>query len=129
VIVGSVPTLDNKIFDELAALGDAIGEGFLVGLVDQFFSETEPLLVGLSQAISSDDAHSTRRLAHNLKGSSAQLGGLRFASCCDRLEKLATSGDLAGLRVELREVETDYRALCVLLRQRVSAPRPSEVTS
>lgn len=127
---GALAALDSQVFDELAALGDTLDDGFLVALIDQFFGETKPMLVGLREAMWQGDALSIGSIAHSLKGSSAQLGGLRLAFGCDRLECLArraTSPDLSGLQTSLLEVERDYQALCVLLSQRVSAER-SEFT-
>ena len=44
-------TIDAEVFDELRVLGEATEGDLLADLVDQFVSDTEPLLVELREAL------------------------------------------------------------------------------
>jgi PAS domain S-box-containing protein len=121
-------TIDPAVFDELRVLGQGAQKEFLAELVEQFGVETEPLLVQLRESLESGDAAAVGRIAHSIKGSSAQLGGRRLASSCDRLERRASAGKLSGGGTDLHEVEADYHDLRHTLTQQLSSsvsPRPS----
>jgi len=111
------PALDPAVFAELVALAATVDDGFLAGLVDQFVHETEPRLVDLRRAYRRGDVPAVRRLAHGIRGSSAQLGGARLAASCARLEQIVTTTDLRGHAV-LGEIEADHAELCALLARR-----------
>lgn len=112
------PALDSAVFGELVALAATVDDRFLAGLVDQFMHETEPRLVELRHAYRRGDVPTVRRLAHGIRGSSAQLGGARLAASCFRLERIVTTTDLRGHAV-LGEIEADHSELCALLARRV----------
>jgi hypothetical protein len=60
-------------------------------------------------------------IAHNIKGSGAQLGGRRLAMSCDRLEETAITGGLSHSPDDLADVERDYAELRdALTEQRLS---------
>jgi HPt (histidine-containing phosphotransfer) domain-containing protein len=113
-------TIDPTVLEELRVIGGSDDQDFLDELVDQFAADTEPLLVELREALEAGDAVAVRRLAHNLKGSSGQLGGRRLASSCDRLERKASDGRLSDDHSDLKEVEVDYQDLRRTLTQQVS---------
>jgi len=108
-------TIDQAIFDELRELGDE----FVVHLVDQFVLHTEPLLVRLAEAVQRRDGSAAEVIAHTLKGSSAQLGGLRLASSCGRLEEKAVAGVPMGQN-DLQEVADEYQNLRATMTHQLS---------
>jgi PAS domain S-box-containing protein len=111
-------TIDRAVFDDLRILGQAAGGDFLGDLVDQFVSDTEPLLLELRVALDEMDESAVRRIAHTLIGSSSQLGGRRFALALRRLDERAGAGLLADGDTDLQEVERAYQDLCrMLIRQ------------
>jgi PAS domain S-box-containing protein len=117
-------TIDPLVFDELRLLGEATDEDFLAQLVDRFVHDTEPLVAELRAALEVGDSTAVGRIAHNIKGSGAQLGGRRLTLSCSRLEDKARSGCLSEGAVDLQDVEFDYQDLCrTLIHQLASSDR------
>jgi CheY-like chemotaxis protein/HPt (histidine-containing phosphotransfer) domain-containing protein len=75
-------------------------------ILDVFFNKSHFRLRAIEQAVESGDLESLERLAHSLKGSSANLGLKRIERSARRLERFAGKKD----RVRLRE-------LCLRLRE------------
>jgi HPt (histidine-containing phosphotransfer) domain-containing protein len=113
-------TINPDVWDELRLLGEPDGEDFLAELVDGFVEDTEHRLDLLDGALASQDAGAAARLAHSLKGSSAQLGFQRLAATCASLERLALTGSLSGATTSVEQLRSRYqavrRALAVSLR-------------
>lgn len=101
------PVLDPRVIRELRCYG----ETFLRELVEEFTSATELLLAELREAFFLNDALAVARIAHSIRGSGGQLGGLRLANACYRLERRATYGSLPEGEPELEDVEREYDAL------------------
>jgi two-component system sensor histidine kinase/response regulator len=116
------PTVDAAVFDELRQLGESVGEGFLVELIDEFVADGALRLDELGDALESGDGDAVCRVAHRLKGGSAQLGGQRLSLACARLEQRARQGQLSPGRRDLSEVEVDFADLRAALAERVPAP-------
>jgi two-component system sensor histidine kinase/response regulator len=113
-------TIDPVVLDELRVLGKATEQDFVGELIDQFIHDTELRLVELRTALDVDDAVAVARIAHAIKGSGGQLGGRRLALSCGRLERKAAHGRLSEARIDLREVEVDYRELRGVLTQQLA---------
>ncbi len=117
-------TIDPLVFDELRLLGEATDDDFLAQLVDQFVHDTEPLLVELRAALDGGDDNAVGLIAHNIKGSSDQLGGRRLALSCSRLQEKAHTNCLSEGRIDLQDIEFDYQDLCrTLIHQLASTDR------
>jgi HPt (histidine-containing phosphotransfer) domain-containing protein len=111
--------LDQAVFDELRALGGEAETEFLTDIVTQFVSDTDPLLVQLRVLFEAGDAAAVSRIAHSIKGSCGQLGGVRLSASCARLENAAASTNLATATDDLAAVETDHQDLCQSLAQQL----------
>ena len=64
-------------------------------LAGMFLEDARPRLSALEEAILEDDAPTVERLAHTLKGSSANMGARGMSALCARLEDAGASGDLS----------------------------------
>ena len=116
--------IDHADFDELRLLAEATEHDFVTELIDQFFHDTDLMLVALRDASSRGDAAGVGHIAHSIRGSGAQLGGRRLALSCGQLESTATGGGLSNSPDDLIEVERDYAELRdALTEQRVSVDR------
>jgi two-component system, sensor histidine kinase and response regulator len=109
--------IDQAVFDELRLLGEATERDFVTKLVDHFIFQTDLLIAQLHDASSRGDDFAVSRIAHNLKGSSGQLGGRRLALSCGRLERRSVAGGPSIRAIDLDEVEADYRELRAILSQ------------
>jgi DNA-binding response OmpR family regulator len=84
-------------------------------LVESFVSHGEETLLRLGEALASAESDDVKRIAHNMKGSSAMIGAERLAAWCADLEQAASSrrtllcSDLAT-RIR-QEFDTVCRAL------------------
>jgi two-component system sensor histidine kinase/response regulator len=112
-------TLDPAIIDELRNLGTGVELEFLTEIVALFIQDTEPLLTQLGAALDVGDSLTVGRIAHSIRGSGSQVGGRRLASSCGRLMERAVAGSLSDGRVDLLEVELDFRNLCRSLNSHV----------
>jgi signal transduction histidine kinase/DNA-binding response OmpR family regulator/HPt (histidine-containing phosphotransfer) domain-containing protein len=89
---------------------DIIAE--LIGL---FKDGTPPLLGRMREAIGAGDAEKLRRAAHELKGSSGNLGALRLSALSSDLEKVARGGAVDGAAELLAQLEAEYARVCQAL--------------
>jgi len=60
----------------------------IVELIDLYLEDTPHRMVVMQAAIEETDEMSLRRVAHSLKGSSANLGARRMAALCEQLERI-----------------------------------------
>ena len=109
------PVIDSAVFDELRAADDPGQSTFLVEIVEQFVTDATAGLALLRAALASNDVDAVGRLAHSLKGSSGQLGGVRLASSCSRLETAAADGRLDEAGGDLDDVELEFEEMRRLL--------------
>jgi CheY-like chemotaxis protein len=114
------PALDPTV---LAELRQFQGEGELdivQELAVAFQSETPPLLETLRQAVAEGQPEQLRRAAHNLKGSSHNLGALTMAALSAELETLGKSGTVAGAAGLVTRLEQEYQRVCRALATEIA---------
>ena len=129
--IESEAAINLTIIGELRLLGEETEQDLLGELVGLFVHDAEPLLVQIRAAMEVGDAPAVGRIAHSLKGSAVDLGGLRLATVCSRLERLATTGRLSEGEAELQEVEISCQEFCRTLIHELSSVdrQPSRGTS
>jgi HPt (histidine-containing phosphotransfer) domain-containing protein len=109
----------------LASYEDAQVEGepdFVVELIDLYLDEVPRLFDSLRTAIESNDATTSKRNAHSLRGSSANLGVLQLAALADELEHLENPCSTDAMEL-LANLENEFRRVKEVLtaeRQRRS---------
>jgi CheY-like chemotaxis protein len=111
----SMPALDPTV---LAELRQFQGEGELdivQELAEAFQFETPPLLQALQQAIVEDQPEQLKRAAHNLKGSSNNLGARTMAELSAALEVLGKNGTVEGATELVTRLEQEYQRVCQAL--------------
>ena len=86
-------------------------------LVNMYFIDSEDLTRKIRQAIPEGNIDVIRTAAHRLKGSSAILGSIKFASYCSMIENLAINGDIDGVKGIFIEFEEGYYRFSGLLNQ------------
>ena len=102
-------------------LGDLVSQ-----LVGSYLGAARPRLADIRQAVATRDGRQLRQLAHQLKGSSANLGAVGVAAACDRLERLGREDALdepaAEVEAALAKLDLELeRALEALKALRDSA--------
>jgi len=96
--------------DVLATLRDIMGEDQFPVLVETYLSDSERRLAGL---LAATEARALRDAAHSFKGSSSNMGAMRLAELCGRLEHLpleAPAQAVAELRSGIEQEFTAVRA-------------------
>lgn len=101
--------MDRPVIDR-ARLDDASGgdEDFLKELVDIYVEDAEARLVELKEALISADEDALGRTAHQLKGSSANMGVVSVANEAKRIEELARSHAVVDCAEVLPVLEHEF---------------------
>ncbi|WP_345382406.1 Hpt domain-containing protein, partial [Pseudonocardia yuanmonensis] len=109
--------LDPAALDRLRELvgGDP---GALSGLVEDFLSETPPLVQTLRAAVAAGDAEGAQRAAHTLKGLGDTVGATAMARLCRRAESHGPA--VPGPVVE--EIAGEHARVAQALRLLVASP-------
>jgi PAS domain S-box-containing protein len=116
----ATPALDLAVLSELRQLQ---GEGQLdivQELAEAFQFETMPLLETLRQAVAEGQPEQLQRAAHNLKGSSNNLGARTMAALSAELETLGKNGTVAGAAELVTRLEQEYQRVCRALATEIA---------
>ena len=111
----SLPALDPAV---LSALRQFQGEGepdIVQELAEAFQFETPPLLEALHEAVAEGQPEQLKRAAHNLKGSSNNLGARTMAALSAELEAIGKHGTVEGAAELVTRLEQEYRSVCQAL--------------
>jgi len=102
--------LDRKVITGLRGLQGEDETDIVAELAGMFLDDARQRLSALEEAVLGDDAPVVERLAHTLKGSSANMGARAMSDLCMRLEDAGASGDLSqGFRLLTRLKEEFVR--------------------
>lgn len=104
--------LDVDLLEELRGI---LG-GEFPSLIATYIQDSGVRVDDLRQAMTRGDADAVRKTAHNLKGSSANLGLVYLADLCRILEDAASTGRLAGQEAYLLLIQQEQQHAVVLLR-------------
>ena len=125
----TVPDADPTALDEaeppveesvLAGLRELQEEGepdILNELIELFLTDVPPQLVALREAVESGDAHSVERIAHTLKGSSANMGAVKMEAICAELEEIGRSEDLGAGPGRISRLEEEFERVRAVFKE------------
>jgi len=113
---GVVPprTVDDaaEIFDRAGVLGRMEGDNELAQIVFAAFLEDIPRQIqSLKDLVKSGDTANSARLAHSIKGASANVGGERLRNVALAMEKAADLGDLQYVAARVADMELQFGQL------------------
>ncbi len=109
------PALDPVVLAELRQLQGEGEPDIVQELAEAFQSETPPLLEAMHQAVLERQPEQLGRAAHNLKGSSHNLGARMMATLSTELETLGKSGTVEGAAELVTRLEQEYQRVCQAL--------------
>lgn len=115
------PHLDRNV---LSALQDVMEDEYPT-LLDTFLADSEERLNLLRNT---DDAAQLMETAHSFKGSSSNMGAIRLAELCHRLEQQAKNKSLVDIKQLVGEIDREFaivRHLYEAERQRALATKPA----
>src|SRR3989440_1340314 len=111
----SAPALDPAVLSELRQFQGEGEPDIVQELVEAFQFETPPLLETLRQAIAEEQSEQLKRAAHNLKGSSNNLGARTMAALSADLETIGKKGTVEGAAGLVTRLEQEYHRVCQAL--------------
>jgi PAS domain S-box-containing protein len=114
------PALDPAV---LAELRQFQGEGepdIVQELAEAFQFETPPLLETLRQTVAEGQPEQLKRAAHNLRGSSHNLGARTMAALSAELETIGKSGTIEGAAELVTRLEQEYQRVCQALTTEIA---------
>jgi two-component system, sensor histidine kinase and response regulator len=92
--------LDRAVISGLRGLQGEHETDIVAELAGMFLDDARPRISALEEAVLGGDAPAVERLAHTLKGSSANMGARGMSVLCAQLENAGASGDLSqGFRL------------------------------
>jgi len=103
---------DQKIFDFDALSRRLMGDDELIQTVTEaFLSDMPQQIAALKLAIVDDHPAQAATLAHGIKGSSANVGGMALSAKASVMEKSGKSGDIERLRQDMVDLEKHFEQL------------------
>jgi DNA-binding response OmpR family regulator/HPt (histidine-containing phosphotransfer) domain-containing protein len=85
-------------------------------LLETYLNSSVSLLKEIIQAELTQDADRLERAAHSLKSSSASLGAIFLADCCQQLEQSGRQNHLVGIAPLVQQLQLEYQHLTQILR-------------
>jgi hypothetical protein len=113
--------LDPAVLDQLRALEEVSGES-LGDLVAVFVDDAEQRVGELRAALAAGDAEVIGRVAHGLKGTSANYGARELPDLCDGVVRSAESGDLRAAAGRVGRVAEELERVVAALREEFPLP-------
>ena len=93
-------------------LGRLMGDEAIVRVISNAFLDDIPRQVrALKRVLAADDVQGTERLAHTIKGATANVGGERLREVASQMEQAARAGDLATAGSRMAELEARFEQL------------------
>ncbi len=109
---------DPEIFDREGIMERVLGDEELAKeLINSFLEDTPAQLKNLKAMIEAGDVSDVERLAHSIKGASANLGGEVLRSAAYGVEKAAKAGNLDSARELMPELERQFGLLREAMRR------------
>jgi signal transduction histidine kinase/CheY-like chemotaxis protein len=109
--------LDESVLRRLAALTTKDGRSLVAEVLHLFLSAAPMTLDELRGAIAQRDVRAVEHLAHKLGGSARNVGALRLARACAKLERRAAQRDLADADGLVDEVDRALTTTAKRLRR------------
>jgi two-component system, sensor histidine kinase and response regulator len=100
--------LDESVLEALRDLQVEGDPDLLQELSELFMKEVPTELGALREAAQRGDAQEVERIAHTLKGSSANMGAVRMESICAELEERARSRELTDALAQISNLESEF---------------------
>ena len=111
----AIPALDPAVLSDLRQFQAKGAPDIVQELAQAFQVETPPLLEALRQAVAEEQPEQLKRAAHNLKGSSQNLGARSMAALSAELELLGKHETVEGATELVIHLEQEYQRVCQAL--------------
>ncbi len=121
---------DAKIRDEQIPVFDKAGvrerlmydDDLVRAVIISFTEEIPGLILTLKGCLGDGDVPGAKRMAHTIKGASANMGGEALTAVAAEMEENGRQSNLPAMRASLNELELQFERLLVELQQYENAP-------
>lgn len=100
----SIPIVDSTAIENLRALGDDDGGGFLREILEIYLADAPLQVNALRECLARGDQAGFTRAAHTIKGSSANVGTGRVRALAEEIEKRSRVESIQGLDQEVTQL-------------------------
>jgi len=114
--------VDMTVLEQYRALQDEGDPDIVSELIDAFFGDVPTRLSGILEAVSSNNPTQLEREAHNLKGSSANLGAKQLSAISHELETRGRKSELEGAEAVVDRLESEFERVHAFLEKERKAP-------
>ncbi|MEN8140363.1 MAG: Hpt domain-containing protein [Thermodesulfobacteriota bacterium] len=106
----------QMIFNRQLLLERLLGDhDLLATIVSSFQSDTRLRLDELKVTLAQGDVEAATRLAHTIKGSSANVGGEALSNVAQDLERLGRAGHLREMNRQISQLDSCFSQFCAEL--------------
>ena len=112
--------IDHRALLNIAALQRPGAPPLLAKVISMYFQGSNELLGELRQALKDGNAEATRKAAHSLKSSSANLGAGQLASLCNELEDAGRRNSMEKAGPLLGRIKTEHGRVVAVLREELA---------
>lgn len=116
------PTVDLSILEQYRDLQDEGDPDIVTELIDTFFGDVPTRLTGIRDAVESGNPTQLEREAHNLKGSSANLGAKLLSEISNELETKGRDCELEGAEAVIKRLEQEFERVYECLAKERKRP-------
>lgn len=107
--------LDSSRLEKLRRLQEATGRNILTEVVDLYRTDTPERLDRLRRCLAEGDAGEAERLAHSIKGSSANIGAHLVMALAAEVEQDLANGSTDQVDGKLVRLESEVERACQAL--------------
>jgi PAS domain S-box-containing protein len=106
--VADAAPLDPEVIATLRGLAEATDPELLRQILQTFVADTAERLPALRGHAAAGDGPGLSKVAHTIKGASANIGANRMAELSQRLQKIGASGSLDDVESGIDELEREF---------------------
>ena len=103
------PPIDQTFFDNYPSLQKTEMQALLSELTDLYLKDSKPLVQRLGRAIEKGDIGAMKKAAHSLKSSSGNIGALKLADLCQKLEEEVHKKSFENFGNTFSRIQLEYK--------------------
>lgn len=103
--------LDQKILENIRGLQKEGEPSLIDKIITIYLQTTSKLLRDLSEAVAASDVQATKKAAHSLKSSSANVGATKLSELCKEVEAMGRNNSIRGASALVTKIKHEYNAV------------------